>query len=105
MEPDITQQGLFSVEIYLRLSCPACGAVVKRRIVDYLTTRISNCPGCQGKMVHLARGRTTKNTSLDLLQLKSFIGELEAQWSALVNESLMMESSDFDIDSTDNSLQ
>ncbi|MCW5867262.1 MAG: hypothetical protein KIS61_08345 [Candidatus Eremiobacteraeota bacterium] len=98
MEPKETHQGVFSVEIYLRLRCPGCGNVVKRRVVDYLTTRTSNCPNCSAKMVHLARGRTTKNTQLDLNQLKEFIGELEGQWTALVNESLMMESTGFDIE-------
>ena len=98
MERSPTQQGVFSVEIYLRLPCPSCGNVVKRRLVEYLTTRTSNCPNCSAKMVHLARGRTTKNTQLDLNQLKEFIGELEGQWTALVNESLMMESTGFDLD-------
>lgn len=88
----------FSVEVYLRLPCPSCGELVKRRMLDYLTTRASSCTNCNAKMVHLARGRTTKNTQLDLDQLKEFIGELEIQWTALVNESLMMESKGFDID-------
>ena len=72
--------------------------MVKRRVVDYLTNRTSSCPNCSAKMVHLARGKTTKDTRLDLDQLKDFIGELEGQWTALVNESLMMESTGFDID-------
>ena len=94
MERRETHQGVFSVEIYLRLPCPGCGDVVKRRVVDYLTNRTSSCPNCSAKMVHLARGKTTKDTRLDLDQLKDFIGE----WTALVNESLMMESTGFDID-------
>jgi len=98
MERSQTHLGVFSVELYLRLRCPGCGNVVKRRVVDYLTTRTSNCPTCSAKMVHLARGRTTKDTKLDLNQLKGFIGELEGQWTALVNESLMMESTAFDIE-------
>lgn len=98
MEPKETHQAVFSVEIYLRLRCPGCANVFKRRVGDYLTTRTSNCPNCTAKMVHLARGRTTKDTRLDLNQLKDFIGELEGQWTALVNESLMMESTGFDID-------
>ena len=98
MERSQTHQGVFSVEIYLRLPCPSCVNVVKRRLVEYLTTRTSNCPSCSAKMVHLARGRTTKDTRLDLNQLKEFIGELEGQWTALVNESLMMESTGFDLD-------
>ncbi|ODT62408.1 hypothetical protein ABS71_15765 [bacterium SCN 62-11] len=98
MERRETHQGVFSVEIYLRLPCPGCGDVVKRRVVDYLTNRTSSCPNCSAKMVHLARGKTTKDTRLDLDQLKDFIGELEGQGTALVNESLMMESTGFDID-------
>ncbi|MBT9588118.1 hypothetical protein IV102_32575 [bacterium] len=98
MEPSKKHQGVFSVEVYLRLRCPACGEMVKRRMLDYLTTRASNCQNCSAKMVHLARGRTTKDTQLDLNQLKEFMGELENQWTALVNESLMMESTGFDID-------
>lgn len=93
-----TQPGLFSVEIYLRLACPACSNTVKRRLVDYLTTRASKCQSCGAKMVHLARGRTTQNNQLDLDQLKSFIGELEGQWTSLVNESLMMESSEIELE-------
>lgn len=88
-----SQPAVFSVEIYLRLACPACTQTLKRRLVDYLTTRASLCGNCGAKMVHLARGRTSQNTQLDLDQLKSFINELEGQWTSLVNESLMMESS------------
>lgn len=93
-----SQPGVFSVEIYLRLNCPACGQTVKRRVVDYLTTRASQCQSCGAKMVHLARGRTSQNTGLDLEKLKSFIGELEGQWTSLVNESLTMESSEIDLE-------
>lgn len=67
-------------------------------MLDYLTTRASSCSNCHAKIVHLARGQTTQNTQYDLNKLKEFIGELETQWTALVNESLMMESKGFDID-------
>ena len=97
MEPK-KHQGVFSVEIYLRLRCPACSAVVKRRFMEYLATRTSSCQQCSAKMVHLARGQTTEKATMDLAHLQDFIGELETQWSALVNESLMMESSGFEIE-------
>lgn len=97
MEPRPGKQGVFSVEVYLRLSCPSCQKAVKRRVLDYLTTRTSHCPHCSGKMVHLARGQTTQRTQLDLTQLKAFIEELESQWTGLVNESLTMESSPMEI--------
>jgi len=62
-----------------------------------LTTRSSTCPHCSAKLVHLARGRTSSNQNMDLDQLKAFMEELEGQWTGLVNETLVMQSTGFDI--------
>ncbi len=97
MEPSRSRQGIFSVEIYLKLGCPACSHTLKRRFVDYLTTRASHCPRCSTKMVHLARGQTTQDKKFEMTAMKDFIEELESQWSSLVNESIVMESNPFDL--------
>lgn len=95
-----TQRGSFSVEVYLRLACPACGQAFKRRVVDYLSTRSSSCAGCGAKMVHLARGTTTSpdDGGMDLGALQKFMEQLEGEWTSLVNETLTMDSKRFEIE-------
>ncbi len=79
---------MFSVEIQIRFTCKNCGQSVKRRFLDYLSSRTTVCPSCGVKMVHLARGQTGHGESVDLDDLGSKIDRLEGDWGALVNEFL-----------------
>lgn len=79
---------MFSVEIQIRFTCKNCGHPVKRRFLEYLSTRMTVCPSCGVKMVHLARGQTGHGDSVDLNELGQKIDRLEGDWGALVNEYL-----------------
>jgi DNA-directed RNA polymerase subunit RPC12/RpoP len=79
---------LFSVEIQIRFTCKNCSQQVKRRFLDYLSTRTTVCPHCGVKMVHFARGQTGAGESVDLKELGDKIERLEGDWGALVNEYL-----------------
>lgn len=79
---------MFSVEIQIRFACKNCGHPVKRRFLEYLSTRTTVCPNCGVKMVHLARGQTGHGDSVDLNELGQKIDRLEGDWGALVNEYL-----------------
>lgn len=79
---------MFSVEIQIRFSCKNCSQPVKRRFLDYLSTRTTVCPSCGVKMVHFARGQTGEGASVDMNDLGEKIGRLEGDWGALVNEYL-----------------
>lgn len=79
---------MFSVEIQIRFHCKNCTQPVKRRFLDYLSTRTTVCPSCGVKMVHFARGQTGHGEAMDLDDLGDKIGRLEGDWGALVNEFL-----------------
>jgi DNA-directed RNA polymerase subunit RPC12/RpoP len=79
---------LFSVEIQIRFTCKNCSQPVKRRFLDYLSTRTTVCPNCGVKMVHFARGQTGRGESVNLSELGDKIDRLEGDWGALVNEYL-----------------
>ena len=86
---------MFSVEVYLRLQCPACDHTIKRRFLDYLTSRTTLCPNCNVKVVHLSRGQLSDKSNVDVKQLQAFVEQLEGAWSTVVNESLILESKDW----------
>jgi len=87
--------GVFSVEVYLRLKCPHCQQGLKRRFLDYLTSRTSSCPNCQAKLVHLARGQTSHKEQIDMKEIQRVVESLESSWGGLVNELLTLESKDW----------
>jgi hypothetical protein len=68
---------------------------LKRRFLDYLTSRTSNCPNCGAKLVHLARGQTTHKDQIDMDEIQKIIESLEDNWGGLVNEVMMLESKDW----------
>ena len=83
---------MFSVEIHLRFVCPNCQQQIKRRFLDYLTSRTTHCPHCNAKIVHLARGQTTEADAVQMTDIKNLIESLELNWGSLVNETMSMES-------------
>lgn len=87
---------MFSVEIHLRFECPHCHKHFKRRFLDYLASRTSHCTHCHTKVVHLARAQDVRERNFELERLQQFTATLEQSWTALVNESLSVESKDWD---------
>ena len=83
---------MFSVEIHLRFACPSCKQQLKRRFLDYLTSRTTHCQHCHAKIVHLARGQTSESDAVEMNAIQNFIENLEQNWGSLVNETLSMES-------------
>ena len=83
---------MFSVEIHLRFACPNCQQQLKRRFLDYLTSRTTHCTHCVTKIVHLARGQTTEADAVQMADIQNLIDNLEQNWGSLVNEVLSMES-------------
>ena len=83
---------MFSVEIHLRFVCPKCQQQLKRRFLEYLTSRTTHCSHCNTKIVHLARGQTTGSDAVQMDEIKHLIQNLEQNWGSLVNETLSMES-------------
>ncbi len=86
---------MFSVEIYMFFPCAACGFQIKRRFLDYLTSRTTRCPNCNVKMVHLARGKTPGNIAVDMERIRTIVERLEGDWGCLVNEYLLHESKEW----------
>lgn len=83
---------MFSVEIMFKLQCANCGFRIKRRFVDYLSSRTTTCPSCGVKMVHLARAQTLGASAVELEELKRMMERLEGDWGSLVNEYMTHES-------------
>jgi DNA-directed RNA polymerase subunit RPC12/RpoP len=83
---------MFDVEVHLRIRCQECGYQVKRRFLDLLGSRKTRCPGCNTKMVHLARGQNMGRNNVELEELRKFIETVETSWSHLVNEHMTHES-------------
>lgn len=83
---------MFSVEVHLRLRCPNCGYQVKRRFLDFLGSRTTTCPGCNTKMVHLARGQNVGRNNVDLEEIRKFMENVESSWSHVINEHMTHES-------------
>lgn len=79
---------MFSVEIQIRFPCKHCQHPVKRRFLDYLSSRTTVCSHCGVKMVHFARGQTGHGERVDLQELAQKIDRLEGDWGALINEYL-----------------
>ena len=82
---------MFNVEVHYRLACARCGHQIKRRFLDYLSSRTTSCPNCNVKMVHLARGQSGKS-NVDMDEIRRVVEQLEGDWSSLVNEWLTSES-------------
>jgi len=79
---------MFDVEVHLRIRCLQCGYQVKRRFLELLGSRKTKCPGCNAKMVHLARAQDGR----DLEEIRKFIETVESSWSHIVNEHMIHDS-------------
>lgn len=82
---------MFDVEVHLRIRCQQCGYLVKRRFLELLGSRQTRCPGCNAKMVHLARGQGERD-KVELDEIRKFVETVESSWSLLVNEHLIHDS-------------
>ncbi|MCA9796716.1 MAG: hypothetical protein AB7S38_08690 [Vulcanimicrobiota bacterium] len=83
---------MFSVEIMIKIDCANCGFHIKRRFLDYLSSRTTRCPSCNVKMIHLARGQTPGQGHVEMDEIRRIIERLEGDWGCLVNEYLTHES-------------
>ncbi len=83
---------MFSVEILIHFHCPHCSYQIKRRFLDYLSSRTTRCPSCQVKLVHLARGETPSRDTVEMDEIRRAIERLEGDWGCLVNEYLTHQS-------------
>lgn len=79
---------MFSVEIKIHFLCRNCAHPIKRRFLDYLSSRTTLCSNCGVKMIHFARGQTGVGESVAVGELASKIERLEGDWGALINEYL-----------------
>lgn len=79
----------------IHLHCVNCGYRIKRRFLEYLTSRTTRCPSCNVKMVHFARGQTPGEAAVGMDEIRRIVERLEGDWGCVLNEYLTHESKDW----------